>query len=898
MISHAQCLMICLALIGATAHARVLIDTDFSVLDKPVEKVDPERDRHITGLVPQDWRDDMGWMDGVTIEYRPMEEDGRHFLRIIQTAGATGQFARDLREVEDAAGYYRLRVVSRSPTGAGAGVGIRFIGAPYSTVWSSRLPSAAEWQETRFQFRLDRQPQDVGLWVWMYDDGILDLDHVRLEKLTEEELAEAIRAEHPGPPAPNLVRNSRFPLGLESGWCLSRDYCDAEEVAVSADPEVIGPSGYPALRLESLRKGIMVSTAPFPVPWSFERHTASVYLRGDTEGRLRIMADGRQRAEQAFGLQGDDFRRVSITFQPELLGRAHQLQIEADDSVWLDALQVVRGTELTPYASQMTCEVALGLPASEAARARVQFMDEPAEVEFCVTGEAPGAVLRSRVVNAYGDEQALPDVPLGEGDMTRARARYDVFPARPYGAHRVEAWVEDAAGERISPYSELVVYRLRRPRHWGQDAPDSFFGVHTNPAARHLVMAKAVGCNWVRLHDSGTRYIGWAHLEPVEKGEWVFYDEEIHRYRRYDLKILGLLSTAPGWATHWGEPTTGYFERYMQPKSMDDWADYVRVVTQRYRGVIDAWDVWNEPWGTSFWSLTFDHEATDRPWRSRFLRGETAEADFALLQKAALEAAREVDPSLNILGVDTIAGDRGRRWTEAMLEHGAVETCDVICYHHYTHGTLGFPGDPAEAGWEDAIAPIRDHFGEVPRPVWMTEGAPLGRYGSGFYHHTLTYEDEQDVVHDADRMARYLVAHRALGDAKVFLYTMHGHGLFGPEHPWTSLVGADGYLHPTAAAHSFCAWLLEDAEFAGRGDVAELVHAYVFSAREGAVAVVCPRPGHDPWALPQEEGLGAWDVFGNPVEPGAEVRDHSLYLVGERWTAEDLRALLGLEGGD
>ena len=898
MTSHAAGIIICLALVGAGAQARVLIDTDFTVLDQPVEKVEPARDLHITGFVPADWRDDMGWKDGVTIEYRPMEEEGRRFLRIIQTAGASGQFTRHLREVEDTAGHYRLRVVSRSPTATSAGVGIRVIGAPYSTVWSSRLPSGAQWEETRFEFRLDRQPQEVGLWVWMYDDGILDLSHVRLEKLTPEELAEEIRARHPGPPAPNLVRNSRFPLGLESGWCLDRDYCDADEVAAAGDPDVRGPSGFPALRLASLRKGVKVNTAPFPVPWSFERHTASVHLRGNTQGTIRVMGDGRIRIEQPFQLQGDDFQRVAVTFRPELLGKAHQLQIEAEGSLWLDALQVVRGTETTPYASQMTCEVALGLPESEAAAARVQFMDEPAEVEFCVTGEAPGAVLKSRVVNAYGDEQALPDVPLGDGDMTRARARYDLFPARPHGAHRVEAWVADAAGERISPHHELVVYRLRRPRYWGRDATDSFFGVHTNPAARHLLMAKAVGCNWVRLHDSGTQYIGWAHLEPVEKGAWQFYDEEIHRYRRYDLKVLGMLSTAPGWATNWGEPTRGYFERYMQPKNMEDWADYVRVVTQRYQGVIDAWEVWNEPWGTSFWSLTFDREATDKPWRSRFIRGETAEADYALLQKTALEAAREVDPSLTIVGVNTYAGGVGRPWTEAMIEHGAAEACDVISYHHYNHGLLGFPGDTAEAGWEHCIGPIRDHFGEVPRPVWMTEGAPLGRYGSGFYHHTLTYEDPQDVVHDADRMVRYLLAHRALGDAKVFLYTMHGHNFFGPEHPWTSLVGADGYLHPTAAAHSFCAWLLEDAELAGRGDVAELVHAYVFSTPHGAVAAVTPRPGHDPWALPHAEGLTAWDVFGNPVEADAEVRDRTVYLLREGWAAEDLLALLGIHAAD
>ena len=34
-------------------------------------------------------------------------------------------------------------------------------------------------------------------------------------------------------------------------------------------------------------------------------------------------------------------------------------------------------------------------------------------------------------------------------------------------------------------------------------------------AVRHgIALAKAIGANWTRLHDAGTEYIGWAHLEP------------------------------------------------------------------------------------------------------------------------------------------------------------------------------------------------------------------------------------------------------------------------------------------------------------------------------------------------------------------------------------------------
>jgi len=54
------------------------------------------------------------------------------------------------------------------------------------------------------------------------------------------------------------------------------------------------------------------------------------------------------------------------------------------------------------------------------------------------------------------------------------------------------------------------------------------------------MMAKAVGVNWVRLHDAGTEYIGWSFLEP-EKGKWQFRDADLRRYRDHNLKTWSTL---------------------------------------------------------------------------------------------------------------------------------------------------------------------------------------------------------------------------------------------------------------------------------------------------------------------------------------------------------------------
>ncbi len=150
---------------------------------------------------------------------------------------------------------------------------------------------------------------------------------------------------------------------------------------------------------------------------------------------------------------------------------------------------------------------------------------------------------------------------------------------------------------------DQLVYRLPRPKYWGQDAPNSAFGVHTTSTTRHCVMLKAIGVNWTRLHDAGLDYIGWYHLEP-RKGQWEFRDEPIHRYRKQHVMILGELGTAPPWASHHpGYDVNGYFDRFYQPRDLDNYGNYVRAVAllapeeshEEYRLPAGALDLFGNP---------------------------------------------------------------------------------------------------------------------------------------------------------------------------------------------------------------------------------------------------------------------------------------------------------------
>jgi len=876
---------------AAVAAPQVLIDTDFGSPGEAFSDIDTAKGNRITGALPEGWSDNTGWKSKVVAEYTATAEGGRGFLRVSQTSGDGLQFTHALPGAEKEAGYYRLGFSARSL--AGGSLGVRFVGGPYTTVWSASPAMDGQWRDFSYDFRLTPQDQSLGLYVYLAGNGTLDLGRLALVRLSEADLIDEIKARHPTAGSGNLVRLSRFPLGLQSGWSIDRDYSDGDQVQVDSDAAVPGPSGIAALRI-SAPDGIRVYSAPFAVPWSFETHVASLDVRGDWEGLL-IVAGGRGEicASQPLKLSGELWQRVALSFKPILLAPAHHLRLEGKGTLWLDRLQVEPATAASAFAPQRPAEVSLALPPSDASAARVIFAGEPLSIRYAVVGASAGAVLRARLVTLYGDQELLPSVRLGADGASAGSLACEPVAQHPLGVYRLEAWVEDAGGTAASAVNELVFYRLNRPRYWGQDAPNSCFGTHTLSTTRHLAMAKAVGCNWVRLHDAGTAYIGWSFLEP-EKGQWRFRDADLKRYRDHHLKILGLLSTSPGWASNWGKPATGYFERYMEPLSLDDWAHAVRTIVSRYRGVIDTYEIWNEPWGGAFWSLTFDpNHGSD--YVAHFVPSATPAADYARLQKTAYAAAHEVYPQVTIVGFNTYGAENGATWTREVLESGGLETCDVISYHHYESALTGFPGDATEKAYQAAVGPIVEKLGQVPKPVWMSEGAPLsGDPSNGFYRHTLPYENGEDSWRMADRLARYVVSRRATGERKAFLYTMHGQSTFGGPMEWSTLVTADGFLHPTAAAHSALAWLLEDTEYVRRAALADGVHAYLFSGPARAVAVVSPAVAHAPCPLPGSAAVQRLDLFGNPLAGGAAVADQVSYVVCPEGLAA-LEAALGVK---
>lgn len=861
-----------LFMLGAlSASGQTLIDTDFAKTDHPAGAA--EKNPRVSGELPPGWSDNSGWAK-VWVDYARGEDEGRAYLNVNVTKVEDGkvQMMHLLPNLE-AEAYYRVSLLARSPTRAAVQIGIRDAGPPYQFVWQETPGLAESWKEVTHDFRLGKHAGPVRFFVNVEGTGQVHLAKLKVERRTKEELVAELKSRQPADGPKNLLRQTTFPLGLPCGWSLSREVSDGDEWTLRSEGDAIQISS---------RKGFDLNSAPLERPVPLQKYVASFTLKTTASGKVAVLADGRTIAQKSFKSAGED-QPVRLEFEAALLARAHVLHFKTDGpgEFSIRELQVVPKGEEEHAQSPGRTWVALGVESP----ARVHFEDETSTVQVRIGAPAKGSVLKSKVTHVSGLSKPLPDVRLDQPPTT---LDYNIFPEAPLGSFRLEAWVE-SDGQKLSPVSEIVVHRLRRPRYWGKDAPDSPFGVHTLSTTRHNLMAKAIGINWVRLHDAGTKYIGWRYLEP-EKGKWVFDDAPIDRYRNAHLKVMGCFSTAPDWATHIDKHRNGYFDQFWRPKSMEEFANYVRVASQHYKGIIDTWDVWNEPWNHEWWAVRYDEEKGKKDVRSGYITSEQPEADFARMVDVCAKTAREVDPKIRVLGINSYAGGQGGKWTSGIVAADGLKLPDVYCYHQYTGQSNLFPGDSVERGFKMAMGPV----GKIDKPVWMTEGSSVrDKIGSGLYLHTYPAgAGKEDVLSTSDNLCRFVTSLLANGASKIFLYSMHSHRTFGDGSEWRVLVTEEGYLHPSAAAFSNLAWHLEDTTFIKRIELSPKLNAYLFDSRDRtrSVAVLAPVPGSGAQALPAIDAPFE-DLFGNPIKDRKKPASTLVYLPLPG-TSQDLEKVL------
>jgi len=221
--------------------------------------------------------------------------------------------------------------------------------------------------------------------------------------------------------------------------------------------------------------------------------------------------------------------------------------------------------------------------------------------------------------------------------------------------------------------------------------PSSYFGLHI-----HHLNFPVPSTPWPnmpvpewRLWDAA---VAWPELEPA-RGQWHFerLDLYVSMAQQHGTRMLLPLAYSPQWAS--GRP-----EITVAPKNIEDWRNYVRTVVSRYKGRIQAYEIWNEPNLGDFWIGTVDQ--------------------MVALTKEASEVIRSTDPQAIIVSPSCTA-EWGLPWFLQFVQKGGAKYADVVGYHFYASP----PSAPPEA-----MLPVIRRVLQImaqndlgSKPLWNTE---------------------------------------------------------------------------------------------------------------------------------------------------------------------------------
>ncbi len=837
----------------------------------------------ITGHLPEGWEEDSAWAD-VEAHYRPQEINpfaGSRALRVEVKAVRNGAVQFRVPNIAaDPARAIRIRAALRSEDNRTVSLILRQRGAPYRSYWSTVFAARPEWGEYEALAVVAAADPAAVLTFSMNAAGALEVGALSVEYVPFDAALGGRSFDG------NLLPTSVFPLGLTAPWAVGANGSTPEHAR--PDPATPGPPGLPALRLVSHRyegRPMMQITAPF-VGKPGATHSLSLWARAEKPGMnlfLRLGPPAEALYKPPWQTQvtlSDEWRRyefsVALPPAPDFVYLA-RITTHDEGAFWVDGLQVEVAEKAGPHRLAGPVE-------THAVAARdygLSLDDEPMGYRVAVVGE-PGRAARieGTVLDLYGVERPLPPIEL------RADARFQTFeaalpPTDAYGSFLVTLRAVDAEGRAVGHSAELLLHRVRRPRHWDREAPDSPFGTHVAATETDLRMAKALGFNWNRVHYG----FNWSEMENAE-GAWNFEkaDRTIALHQKQRMLILTHLGGVPRKYSVVGpnwEGANSWYRTAAAPRldAMDAFETYARRLLERAGAVVRAVEVWNEPFLPGF----FVGDIKDgRPVRER----PEVLVEMNRRARAAAEAAGY--RGLLFWNSGPHYGESERKFDEAVRDLGGGRYVDGVTFHRYGNASYGLAGDQ----FDRDLSVIRETFADrgLTRHIWNSEGGHGLSEVFNLYREIPPARGRDRARAQAAQYVRYFLANFAAGAEKVFIYTFHPMDRWNAEYGYLNV---DGRLSQIAPATSNMAWQLEGKKFAERREISDAVCAHEYRGAEENTVVLLPTGRGAAVLRRLPPRVRAADVYGNP--PRLPHNFDVLYLSAPGLTLEHVAAILKAE---
>lgn len=665
----------------------------------------------------------------------------------------------------------------------------------------------------------------------------------------------------------NVLNLERLGAGVPAGWLLEAENAEWQ---AAAEPGALG-AGAACVHLG--QRGHLVLTSPARALRAGYPHAVFLWIHSEPAGvhvsvRLRDN-DGEALAGLDQSLRtAPEWQRVVLKCTPaESVKGFYYLEIAIDgehavvgmDGLWFGECPGDSGSEWAPAYR------AASLNLSPEADWGVVTDCAPSQVHIRAAGTTAGERVCLRATRVDGSVVVLPPCTIDTPGRWETTFTVEEGANARFGMTRVEGVIADSEGRAVSPVVETLLTRVPAPVPG--PLPDSPFGIHVQLRDPDLSVMAKFGYKWCRIHDA-SGITKWGLLE-TSPGVWEWHDDRVALARRHGFSIVGMLDSAPPWET--GVTDDGYFKIYRAPKNLELWRHYVRQVVGHYKGQIDEWEVWNEPWDLR-----------------RFFQGGSP-ALYAALLKAAYEEAKTANPSSVIIGVDTYPPI----WETAVLASGAYPYYDMMSWHRYDSNLQGRPND-APARVAERLQAAQAWYGR-PKPTLASEGGIDMTMFQGSFFSFADPAIVGDWSEGADRYARLFLSTLAAGHKRFITYSVHNpprHGM--PNHMMCEPGPLPRPLHASMAA---LAHFVEGARYRERLIPACDISAHVFEqphARPFAdgpstvVALIADGAAPEPLPNALPSGVHCYDRWGNATEAPSYATRSIEYLVADAATAPAL----------
>ena len=181
------------------------------------------------------------------------------------------------------------------------------------------------------------------------------------------------------------------------------------------------------------------------------------------------------------------------------------------------------------------------------------------------------------------------------------------------------------------------------------------------PAA--IADVQALHPAWVRI------FLGWYAVEPrrgvIDTSQLDYLARGFSELPAGTKIVVDVVGT-PAWATADGSTNVA-----SPPRHVSDYARFVAALAQRFKGVVEAWEIWNEEDSNPYWLGTVP--------------------EFVALLRAAYPAIKAADPNAQVVIGGLVGNNSG--FLSALYDAGARGSFDTVALHTDTGCLTRAPGD-------------------------------------------------------------------------------------------------------------------------------------------------------------------------------------------------------------